>query len=56
MSSIQTKLKAKGYYSGAVDGVYGLQTKRAILLFQIEHGLATVGLPTQDLLSDLDKY
>ena len=28
--TIQTKLKNWGYYSGAVDGIYGAQTAKAV--------------------------
>ena len=31
---IQTKLKNWGYYSGAVDGVFGWQTENAVKSFQ----------------------
>lgn len=51
---IQTALKNAGYYSGAVDGVKGRNTKRAIKAFQRDHGLAAdgvVGTKTWDLLS-----
>ena len=41
---IQTKLKRWGYYSGAVDGIYGSQTKKAVRYFQSKNGLAVDGI------------
>ena len=40
---IQTKLKSWGYYSGAVDGVYGSATESAVKAFQKKNGLAVDG-------------
>ena len=40
---IQTKLKQWGYYSGAVDGVYGSGTEKAVRYFQQKNGLAVDG-------------
>jgi hypothetical protein len=37
---IQEKLRALGYPCGAVDGIYGEQTYRAVTLFQQDHDLA----------------
>jgi N-acetylmuramoyl-L-alanine amidase len=55
--NIQTRLKAWGYYSGSVDGIYGSLTVTAVKSFQRKHGLtvdgiagpatlAKIGLPT----------
>jgi N-acetylmuramoyl-L-alanine amidase len=57
VSEIQTRLKNWGYYSGAVDGVYGSQTEKAVRWFQEKNGLhvdgqvgdqtlAALGMPT----------
>ncbi len=57
VTEIQTRLKAWGYYSGAVDGVYGSGTEKAVKYFQQSNGLtadgqcgaqtlAALGLPT----------
>ena len=43
VSEIQTRLKNWGYYSGAVDGVYGSQTERAVRWFQEKNGLSVDG-------------
>lgn len=57
VTEIQTRLKAWGYYSGAVDGIYGSGTEKAVKYFQQSNGLsvdgqcgaqtlAALGLPT----------
>ena len=40
---IQTRLKNWGYYSGAVDGVYGSKTEEAVRWFQRKNGLSVDG-------------
>ncbi len=42
--SIQTKLKSLGYYKGSVDGIYGTQTKNAVLAFQRNCGITVDGI------------
>lgn len=41
---IQTKLKNWGYYTGDVDGIYGSQTKAAVIWFQKKNGLVADGI------------
>lgn len=41
---VQKKLKNWGYYKGAVDGIYGKQTKSAVILFQKKNGLVADGI------------
>ncbi len=41
---IQTRLKSWGYYSGAVDGVYGPKTAAAVKFFQSKNGLVADGI------------
>lgn len=43
VKQIQTKLKNWGYYSGAVDGVYGSGTEKAVKAFQQKNGLTVDG-------------
>lgn len=43
VSVIQTRLKNWGYYSGAVDGVYGSKTEAAVRWFQQKNGLSVDG-------------
>lgn len=40
---IQTRLKNWGYYSGAVDGIYGSGTEKAVKYFQQKNGLSADG-------------
>ena len=44
VKTIQTKLKKWGYYSGSVDGIYGAQTKKAVMYFQRKNGLTADGI------------
>ncbi len=41
---IQTRLKAWGYYTGSVDGIFGPLTETAVRFFQRKHGLAVDGI------------
>ena len=40
---LQKELKNKGYYTGVVDGVFGLTTDTAVRLFQTNNGLVVDG-------------
>ena len=40
---VQTRLRAWGYYSGSVDGVFGSQTEKAVKYFQQKNGLSVDG-------------
>ncbi len=42
--TVQTKLKRWGYYTGAVDGIYGAKTKAAVKSFQRKNGLSVDGI------------
>ena len=44
VKTIQQKLKNWGYYTGAVDGVYGAKTKAAVVAFQKKNGLTADGV------------
>ena len=48
-------LKAKGYYSGEINGTYGDSIKTAIKRFQKEVGQPETGLPDQGTLYELFK-
>lgn len=41
---IQQRLKELGYYKGNVDGVYGNQTRNAVIAFQKANGLVADGI------------
>lgn len=44
VKTIQTKLKRWGYLTGTVDGVFGAQTKAAVIRFQRKNGLTADGI------------
>ncbi len=44
VTNIQTRLKAWGYYKGAVDGIYGSGTTNAVKSFQSKNGLTADGI------------
>lgn len=44
VSTIQTKLKNWGYYTGSVDGIYGAKTTAAVKYFQRTNGLTADGI------------
>ncbi|MBR3817051.1 MAG: spore cortex-lytic enzyme [Clostridia bacterium] len=41
---IQSKLKQLGYYNGAVDGIYGIATQKAVRSFQKNCGIKVDGI------------
>jgi len=41
---LQTKLKNWGYYDGAVDGIFGSGTEKAVISFQRKNGLTQDGV------------
>lgn len=51
VKQIQTRLKNWGYYNGAIDGIYGTQTKNAVLYFQRKNGLTADGIAGPKTLS-----
>ena len=53
---IQTKLKNWGYYSGAVDGVYGPKTTEAVKFFQRKNNLTADGICGTRTLQALGIY
>ncbi len=44
VTAVQKRLKQWGYYSGAVDGIYGYGTERAVKWFQEKNGLTVDGV------------
>ncbi len=50
---LQELLKAKGFYSGGVDGRLGSNTKKGIVKFQTQQGIKPDGRPTQELIQAL---
>ena len=53
MKELQTKLEAKGYDVGTVDGILGTNTREAIRKEQMRLGLPVDGWPTPALLAKL---
>jgi peptidoglycan hydrolase-like protein with peptidoglycan-binding domain len=43
VAGLQVALRAHGLYQGAIDGIAGPQTRRAVLVFQRRKGLAVDG-------------
>ncbi len=58
VKDVQTKLKQWGYYSGSVDGIYGSQTKNAVIKFQKKNGLTADGIVGKETFEalGLNKY
>ncbi|MBR1868199.1 MAG: spore cortex-lytic enzyme [Clostridia bacterium] len=44
VKTLQTKLKKWGYYTGSIDGIYGKNTKNAVIYFQRKNGLVADGI------------
>ncbi len=44
VKEVQRRLKNWGYYKGSVDGVFGAQTKAAVISFQKKNGLTADGV------------
>lgn len=53
VKKIQEKLKAWGYYSGGVDGIYGNQTFEAVKRFQRKNNLKVDGIAGEKTLAAL---
>lgn len=47
ITDIQTKLKYKGFYNYAVDGIFGPITEKAVKQFQLSKGLSVTGVVDQ---------
>ena len=59
VKEVQRRLKKWGYYSGAVDGIFGSGTKKAVISFQKKNGLTAdgvVGKATYKALGMNDSY
>jgi hypothetical protein len=53
VAAAQERLAREGYYRGAIDGILGPATHRAILRYQSNHGLRVTGYLTTDTLQSL---
>ena len=47
---IQTKLKNWGYYKGEIDGIFGTETKNAVIAFQKKNNLKADGIVGKNTL------
>ena len=59
VKEVQRRLKNWGYYTGAVDGIFGAGTKKAVIAFQKKNGLTAdgvVGKATYAALGMNDSY
>lgn len=59
VKEVQRRLKQWGYYTGAVDGIFGSGTKKAVIAFQKKNGLTAdgiVGKATYAALGMNDSY
>ncbi len=59
VKEVQRRLKNWGYYTGAVDGIFGAGTKKAVVAFQKKNGLTAdgiVGKATYAALGMNDSY
>ena len=59
VKEVQRRLKQWGYYTGAVDGVFGAETKKAVIAFQKKNGLkadGVVGMATYKALGMNNSY
>ncbi|MGA8482149.1 MAG: peptidoglycan-binding protein, partial [Chthoniobacterales bacterium] len=52
--AVQTELARDGYYRGAIDGVFGPDTARAIRAYRRAKGLPVTGQIERTLLKSLD--
>ena len=51
VKKIQTRLKEWGYYNGKVDGIYGTNTKNAVIKFQKKNKLTADGIAGKKTLT-----
>lgn len=53
VSEIQRVLKDQGYYTGAIDGIFGTRTKNAVTKFQVDNQLSADGIVGEKTLAAL---
>lgn len=56
VKEIQRRLKNWDYYNGSVDGIYGSQTKAAVIKFQKKNGLTADGIAGKNTLAKMGIY
>ena len=53
LAGAQEQLAQQGYYRGEIDGIFGPETRRAIIRYQSDHGLRVTGSLNADTLHAL---
>jgi hypothetical protein len=53
VAAAQERLAREGYYRGEIDGVFGPETRRAIMRYQSDRGLRVTGYLTEDTRQSL---
>lgn len=51
--AVQRELQARGYETGAADGMPGLVTRAAIMAFEADHAMALTGVASEPLLQTI---
>jgi hypothetical protein len=51
--TVQEQLARQGYYRGEIDGIFGAETRRAVVRYQSDHGLRVTGNLDADTLRAL---
>ncbi|MEY2491759.1 MAG: hypothetical protein QOH24_710 [Verrucomicrobiota bacterium] len=54
VAGAQKQLARQGYYRGEIDGIFGPETRRAIMRYQSNHGLRVTGDLSTDTLQALE--
>ena len=53
VAAAQERLAREGYYRGQIDGVFGRETRRAVIRYQSDHGLQVTGYLTAETRQSL---
>ena len=53
VATVQEQLAQQGYYGGEIDGIFGAETRRAVVRYQSDHGLRVTGNLNGDTLQAL---
>jgi peptidoglycan hydrolase-like protein with peptidoglycan-binding domain len=53
VAAVQEQLAQQGYYRGEIDGIFGAETRRAVVRYQSDQGLRVTGNLNTDTLGAL---